>query len=504
MSLRRNVLANYISQAYVTAIGILMVPVYMRYMGAEAYGLVGFFAVLQAWFQLLDVGLTPTVSREAARLNGGACTPAQFRRFFRALQNIFAVVAVGGTAALLLATDVIATRWLKAESLLAGVLQQALALMALTVGLRWMSGLYRAVLAGLEHQVLLSKLNVAVATSRFVLVVPVFIFIGTQPTHFFGYQLAVALAEFAFLVWAAYRVLPVNSSAVLQQQGEAYSLAGMLKFSLTVAFTGAVWVLVTQLDKLLLSRLLPLSEYGYFTVAVMAASGVNMVSGPISAALMPRLTKLSAMRDDQGLEALYCTMTRYMAALAATVSLTLAVFAEPILWAWTGDRGLAERAAPVMALYALGNGILAVGAFPYYLQFARGNLRLHLIGNALYAGVLVPTLAWASARYGATGAGWVWLGLNAALFLFWTPVVHRRWLATSHWRWLLNDVFFAVGGAAAVALSLMAVLPSVESRLGTTALIMLSAAVTAFGAATALPPAQRMIQNLMRAARFAE
>ena len=71
MSLKRNILANYASQLYVTIIGIVMVPLYIKYMGSEAYGLVGFFSMLQAWFGLLDMGLTPTMSREAARFNGG-------------------------------------------------------------------------------------------------------------------------------------------------------------------------------------------------------------------------------------------------------------------------------------------------------------------------------------------------------------------------------------------------------------------------------------------------
>jgi O-antigen/teichoic acid export membrane protein len=64
MSLKRNILANYASQTYVTLIGILMLPVYLRYMGAEACGLVGFFTMLNALFQLLDMGLTPTLARE--------------------------------------------------------------------------------------------------------------------------------------------------------------------------------------------------------------------------------------------------------------------------------------------------------------------------------------------------------------------------------------------------------------------------------------------------------
>lgn len=64
MGMRSNILANYASQFYVTIIGIVTVPLYIQYMGAEAYGLVGFFAMLQAWFLMLDMGLTPTIARE--------------------------------------------------------------------------------------------------------------------------------------------------------------------------------------------------------------------------------------------------------------------------------------------------------------------------------------------------------------------------------------------------------------------------------------------------------
>lgn len=65
-SLKKNLIANYIGQFYLTIIGIVMVPLYVRYMGAEGYGLVGFYAPLQAWFQLLDTGLTPALVRLVA------------------------------------------------------------------------------------------------------------------------------------------------------------------------------------------------------------------------------------------------------------------------------------------------------------------------------------------------------------------------------------------------------------------------------------------------------
>ena len=93
MSIKRNIVANYAGQLYATLIGVLLVPLYVETMGVEAYGLVGFFSMLQGWFMLLDMGLTPTIGRETARFNGGAIDALGLRRLLRAFEGIF--VAVG-------------------------------------------------------------------------------------------------------------------------------------------------------------------------------------------------------------------------------------------------------------------------------------------------------------------------------------------------------------------------------------------------------------------------
>ena len=55
MSLARNAAANYVGQFYVAGISIVVVPLYIKYLGIEAYGLVGVFSMIQAWFQMLDL-----------------------------------------------------------------------------------------------------------------------------------------------------------------------------------------------------------------------------------------------------------------------------------------------------------------------------------------------------------------------------------------------------------------------------------------------------------------
>lgn len=454
MSLKRNITANYVSQLYVTLIGIVMVPMYVQYMGMEAYGLVGFFAMLQAWFQLLDLGLTPTMSRETARFRGGATGGDSLRALLRSLEWIFIAVAVFGCLMIIFFSDTIASTWLKVEKLPLIQVERSITLMAVIVALRWVSGLYRGAINGFEQLVWLSGFNIAIATLRFVLVIPFFIYVGTSPVNFFNYQLAIAFVELFVLVYKTYALFP-PASGLKADVSQWMELKAVIRFSLGIAFTGSVWVFVTQTDKLLLSKLLPLSEYAHFTLAVLVASGVSIISGPISGALLPRLTRLAAEGDETGLRQLYCNATQFVCAIAIPAALVLAVFAEKILWAWTGDQEISNNAANVLRLYALGNGMLALGAFPYYLQFAKGDLRLHLIGNIIFLVFLIPALIFATSHYGMTGAGYVWLTVNVLYFLLWVPMVHRRLAAGMHGTWLVKYVgttaLFSLLGTLAVS-----------------------------------------------------
>jgi O-antigen/teichoic acid export membrane protein len=436
--LKYNVLANYVSQIYVTLIGIVMVPVQVKYMGVEAFGLVGFFAMVQAWFQLLDMGLSPTLAREVANYRGGVIDILTLRRLVRALEWIFCFTALAGSVTIIALSGIIATNWLKPQHLPLTEVKNAILLIAVIVGLRWAAGLYRSAVSGFERQVWLSGLNIIIATARFVLVIPVFIYCAVTPTIFFTYQLGVAVIEIIALIAKTYSLLP-NAGNVYQTVWWL-PIRKVLKFSLTMAFASLVWVLVTQTDKLILSKLLTLSNYAYFTIGILAASGVNIIGVPVSQALLPRLAKLSAEGNDRAMLILYRKATQVVCLLVAPAVMTLALFAENVIWAWTGDLRIVSQTAPILSLYAIGNGIVSIAAFSYYLQYAKGDLKLYMIGNILFIIIMVPALIWVTSMYGGIGAGWTWISVNLLYFVFWIPVVHGRFIKGFHLNWLINDV----------------------------------------------------------------
>lgn len=468
LSLRKNILANYASQFYVTAIGILILPLYIKYMGGEAYGLVGFFTMLQAWFGLLDIGLTPTIGRETARFKGGSMTALAYRQLFRALSLIFTAIALVGGGVLFLLADIVAERWLKIASLDVRSVVTAVQIMAISVALRWMCGLFRGVVTGFERLVWLSGFNSLIATLRFIAVFASMWCFGFNPLVFFIHQLVVAILELLGLLLMAGRLLPNKKKLEAQIGWSIKPVNLVLKFALTIAFTSSIWVLVTQTDKLILSGILPLAEYGSFTLAVLAASGIMIISAPVSSAIMPRMARLNAEGKNDEMIQLYRNATQMVSIVAGSTSVTVALFSEQLLYAWTGDRDLSCNAAPVLALYAIGNGILSVSAFPYYLQYALGNLRYHLIGNLIIAFTLIPLIVVLANFYGGVGAGWAWVFVHSLFLLVWVAFVHSKLKSGLHSPWILKDVILIYASEVLFALFVKFVFSvSFDSRLAT-------------------------------------
>jgi O-antigen/teichoic acid export membrane protein len=492
-SLKWNVAANYAGQIYAAATNIIFLPIQVHLLGAEAYGLVGFFAVLSGWLMLLDVGLTPTVSRETAKYRASSLEQPAYRELLQSLEFLFFVLGILVALLVCALSGPISRRWLHPEALSSSAVANAVALMGLAFAFRWQATLSRSVLVGLERQVWVNGVTAVMATFRSIGVLAILKWVDSSPGAFFVYQCLVAALELLVLRLSVRRFLSFE-----RRIGFRWSFAPIRRvasFSLTIALTSTAWLFATQIDKLLLTKLLPLSEYAFFSLAVTAAGGINLLAGPIGQAVQPRLTYLFAERNHTEFRRTYSEATQTLSATTLTATLLLAITARPVLWAWTGNAELAQRAAPVLSFYALGNGLLAVGAVSYYLQIAGGDLRLHLRGTMIFSAVLLPAAVLGTTQRGMLGASLAWFVVNLLFFLGWIPLVHRRLLPGSHWRWLGRDIALpaAVGSVPVLLFSQAPLLslPRFQLVLG----LLLAGALAVGSATLTTRPAHRLLHR---------
>lgn len=479
--MRRNATANYASQIYAAAVMVGAVPYLLATMGPEAFGLIGFFTLVQGWSQLLDLGLSAAVIRESARFMVGSIDATVFRGLLRAFGAMFWTLGVGLAVVLILLAPTVARSWLKVQHLPTPEVHVVLMWMAVAIALRWISSLYRGVMLGMERQVWLNVFSSGVTTVRFVAVLPVMAVFGAGARVFFMFQAVVSALELATLMVKVSRLMPTRIGQPVAASPRA--LSRVFRFSAQVAIATVVWVLVTQVDKAVISTKVPLTEYGFFTVAVTGASAISLIGQAVVQALIPRLTQISETREEALLRATYRRTTQLLVVAAVPLTLSMAILAQPVLWAWTGDAVLSKSYARILALYAVGNGFTSLVALSYALQYARGDLRLHVFGNVVFAIVLVPTVIWATSSFGAVGAAWTWAVSNALLFLFWVPLVHERMAPGLHRSWLREDVGRLALPTLILAVAMSATLPWAVGR-ATTA--MRVALCTAFASAVLL------------------
>jgi O-antigen/teichoic acid export membrane protein len=199
-------------------------------------------------------------------------------------------------------------------------------------------------------------------------------------------------------------------------------------------------VLLTQLDKVVLSKVLTLELFGYYTVAWRVASTLYYVVTPITTAFLPRLTQLAIAGDGDELARLYHQGCQVLSALLLPVVVLFVVFPSEILQVWTNDRSVADGAASTLRLLAVGTAISGLLGMPLVLQYAHAWTRLVLVIGTAAAICVSPMIYLASLHYGAEGAAAAWLLLNCAYLASVTSIMHRRLLPGHLLRWFTIDV----------------------------------------------------------------
>lgn len=434
--LKKNIIANYLGRFYTIIIGIVVLPLYLNYLGAESYGLVGFFTILMSWMMLLDMGFSQVLSREAARLKDQTDGLLEIKLALRSVESMILIASIFIFIMVFVLSGWISENWLQVKVLSFETVEQCIKLMGLMLILRWYVSLYNGLVLGLEQQVWLNVYKVIMATFRFVGGLVLVIYISNDIFHYFVYQMLITIVEFSILRAKVYKNLPQGNFLLPSVR----SIKKIAPFALSIAYTSGIWIIFTQLDKLLLSHYIGLEEYGFFTLVVVVSGAIMQFSSPLSQAILPRMTSLLSNGKEEEMLLLYRKGTQFIAVILFSIVGMVSVYAYELLYSWTGDVEASIWASPILFWYALGNAILALGAFQYYLQYAHGNLKYHIQFNTYFPLVALPIVFYAVQTYGALGAGIAWFVIQLICFLIWPTFIHNKFAKGIHTKWLLEDI----------------------------------------------------------------
>ncbi len=451
-SLTKTFVALISSRLIVAITGLVTMPLFLKLLGAHDFGVVGFFLTLQVLVNFLDLGMGTALIRKISTFRLHESLIAS--NYAKAFEAIYFVMAICIAAILYFLSPSIAEHWLNAKSALDSDLAYHLRLAAFCVCLNWFSSIHAAMMTGLERQYQLAFLQAIFALLRAFVPLASLYWYGISLSVFFISQLAVAVLQVVWFRATAYKYLQSTSSdwiSNLKLIKEDLGFAtGMFGITITT-------LLVTQTDRLILSKMLSLSDFGLYALCVTLASGIYIVVQPLFNLLYPRFNRLITEQDQSELTRLFHLGAQIVATLILPISALLIVFAPEVLWIWTAQESVVEQGTLILRLMVAANAINAVMNLPYCLQLATGWTSLALKVNIFALFLMLPVMVWGVNSFGAAGGAAVALMLHVCILIFVPRITFARFLGIHPRKWLINDTMAPLLGCLLVMLPIAAI-----------------------------------------------
>ncbi len=427
-----DLLANISGVGWSALAQIVCIPIYIKFLGIEAFGLVGFYLVLQSLFQVLDFGLSPTVNREMARYSVQPEKAAEARDLVRTLEAGYWMVGIAIGATVFIAAPFIATHWIKAGTFPIRSVRQAVMIMGILAFFQWPLSFYQGGLMGLGRQVLFNTLKISQSTLAYGGAVLILWLVSPTIRAFFLWQAAVSAVQ-AFLVAVFFwKSLPPADRA---PRFNVKLVRNIWRFAAGMSGITAFALILTQADKVIVSKLFSLRVFGYYTVAGMLGAGLSLIIAAVFNTIYPRFSSLVAAGNEEGLRNLYHRCTQMMAVIILPLGAILALFSVDILRVWTRNPEVAHHGGPIATFLVIGTALNGLMMLPYALQLAYGWTSIGLKITIVMTIVVVPAVVVMARAYGPVGAASVWFILNGAYMAVGVPLTHRRLLKGETWRW---------------------------------------------------------------------
>jgi O-antigen/teichoic acid export membrane protein len=223
-------------------------------------------------------------------------------------------------------------------------------------------------------------------------------------------------------------------------------------------------LLLMQSDKIILSKLLSLSEFGRYTLASVFAGALYMTIAPIGQAWFPKLVELQAGNHHAKFTKSFHQGAQMVSVCMGSAAIVIMVFSENILQIWTGDFALAAKSAVLLSLLTLGNFLNGLMWIPYQAQLAHGWTGLATRINIFLILFVVPAYFLIIPGFGPEGAAWVWVCVNLCYFLVGARFMYQKILIGEMWKWYWNDILRPLIFSTAIVIFLHWVMPADLAR----------------------------------------
>lgn len=494
-TVRRSIIANFLGRGWSSVLALALIPIYLRLIGVEGYALVGVYTALVTLLNIFDLGLSATMTREMARYSVLPEKRQQARDFVRTLELGYWVIGLIFGACVTAGSAWLAVHWVHPDNLSLATVRQSIAIMGLALALQWPLTFYAGGLMGLQRQVSLNIINAASATLKGLGTLAVLLCWSRSVQTFFLCQAIATGVQTAITVWYLWRSLPATGQ---KARIRVDLFLTVWRFAAGISGASIVMIALSQVDKIVLSKILSLQEFGYYVIAYNVASAIAVPMVPVTEALLPRIAQLVEQRNVAAIAELYHSGCQLVALLVCPAAALLITCSRLIMWLWTGSLTTAEHVDTLLSILVLGTTINALSmSLLDVLMMAYGWLRPFFVTRLIALISAGPLIVLLSYKQGGRGAAVAWLILYLAYALLTPHWVFSRLLRREKWNWYVRDFVLPLCVAIGIAVLCRYLVPIPNSRAEGAVYLAIVFGITSFAVLLSMQRARHLISSAL-------
>jgi O-antigen/teichoic acid export membrane protein len=426
----KNIFANYIGKFWGIISVFIFIPLYIKILGLESYAVINFYSVILTIMYFADGGLTATLNREIARIDD----KHYIGNMLFTIERLYLGICIFIVLFISFFSELIANNWLNSSTILSNDLRIYIVLMGISVAFQLFTTLESSGLMGLEKQVLANGIQVFSSIFRSAIVLIPLYFYPALLT-FFVWQCFVNGVFFLITRYNLWKYIKTDETYSFDKN----ILKTVGKFAGGMMLMAIISSLNTQIDKLVISKLLSLKDFGQYSLAGVLAQVPVLMITPIAIAILPKMVKFSEKKDTENLSKLFHINSFVLSSLATSAALVLLLFTKDFILIWTHDEGIANTIENVTKILLLGSVFLSFQFMPYYLAIANGHTKTNVQLGAVSLILIIPALYFLVKSNGIIGAAYTWLMFNVVACFYLGYILIGKFLKKELNKWLIYD-----------------------------------------------------------------
>jgi O-antigen/teichoic acid export membrane protein len=369
-TLARNTAINFIGLAIPYLVAFITMPFVIRMLGVERFGILSLVWLVFGYFGIFDLGLGRATTKYIAEALG----KGEVEKLPHYLwTTVLLQLGLAATALVIFyaLTPLLAEHILRIPSGLVAETKTTFRLVALSLPINFALNSFRGALEAGQKFGLVNSIKVPASILFYVLPL-VGVFLGYHLPGIVTLLILSRLAALAVWLIMCFRVYPsLRTRPAIQRS----VLRPLFSFSLWLALSSVLYVVLSSVDRLLIGSLLTVKAVSYYTAPYEILMRLGIIPGSFALMLFPAFSSLTGAGHQARTENLFGRAAKYILMTTGPIFILLIFHSRTFLRLWIG-REFAVNSSAVMAILALGFLVQALWTVPY--SFLQGSGRADL------------------------------------------------------------------------------------------------------------------------------